>query len=190
MLYAVTGVIASGKSTVLDMFKNKGYKVISADKVYHELLRKKSVVKMLVKEFGEEILTDEIIDRKKLGKIVFHDKYKLEKLNSLTHPLIIRKILSMVNANQGKKIFVEAPLLFESGMDKYFKKILYITAKDEICIKRLMERNGLFQDEATERVAMSKRAKEENIDFCTYILRNDGNLEELEDKVNTFLAEI
>lgn len=189
-VYAVTGVIASGKSTVLNLLAKRGFLVLSADKIYHKLLEEESVKNMLVREFTDEILTDDIVDRKKLGDIVFNDEAKMEKLNSLTHPLISKKIMNILNQVNVETAFVEIPLLFESGMDKYFQKILYITADDKTCTERLMKRTGLSVDEASERVSMSKAEKEKNKEYCSYILHNNNGIEKLKEEVDKFIKSL
>ncbi|MFM1539163.1 dephospho-CoA kinase, partial [Helcococcus bovis] len=111
-IIGITGSIATGKSTVSNILKNKGYTVLDLDKIAHELMKKceKNYINIL-SYFGDEILDEDgEIDRKKLGNIVFNDEKKLKKLNNLTHPNIFYTILGKINSLEEKIIFIDNPL--------------------------------------------------------------------------------
>ena len=91
MIIGITGSIGSGKTTMSGIFARQGFLSINADKIGHEMLKRDSAIyKKIIKHFGNKILDEnKNIDRKKLGNLVFYDSEKLEKLNSITHPIIL-----------------------------------------------------------------------------------------------------
>ena len=120
MIIGITGSFGSGKTTVANMFKNYGFKVINADKIYHKKFYKNNALKNKIKkEFGT-------LDRKKIKKIVFDDSKKLKKLNAIAHPTIIKTIKKEIKRIKNKKIIVDVPLLFESKIEKMFDKIIVV----------------------------------------------------------------
>ncbi len=153
-LIGITGGIATGKSVVAGLIKTKGYPVIDADKVGHQVLEMESVKKTLIKEFGDILDPHEKVDRKKLGDIVFEDREKLKVLNGILHPKMVNVILKKSEEIKelNKEIFVEAAVLFEMGLDKHTDFIVVTDCPDEMRIERLMKRDRLSFNEAKKRV--------------------------------------
>lgn len=148
---AITGSIGSGKSELVRILNKRGYKTISADEIGHQLLLDKRVRDELVKVFGREILSEEVIDRKKLGGIVFPDPKALHKLNTILHPKIIDEIKKEKLKHSNEIVFFEVPLLFEAGIENLFDLTLNIFAKLPVRIKRLKVRSGFSDAEIRER---------------------------------------
>lgn len=147
----ITGGVGSGKSKILyELKENYGAYIVEADKLAHELmLPGEAIYNKIVDCFGENILSNEapfLIDRQKLGNIVFNNKTKLEQLNSITHPLVKKRILELINdhkLNKKNKLFVvEAALLIEAGYKEICDEIWYIWVDKETRINRLMESRG------------------------------------------------
>lgn len=147
----ITGGVGSGKSKILyELKENYGAYIVEADKLAHELmLPGEAIYNKIVDCFGENILSNEVpflIDRQKLGNIVFNNKTKLEQLNSITHPLVKKRILELINdhkLNKKNKLFVvEAALLIEAGYKEICDEIWYIWVDKETRINRLMESRG------------------------------------------------
>ncbi len=153
-LIGITGGIATGKSVVAGLIKTKGYPVINADKVGHQVLEMESVKKTLIKEFGDILGSRGKVDRKKLGDIVFEDREKLKVLNGILHPKMVNMILKKSEEIKelNEEIFVEAAVLFEMGLDKHTDFIVVTDCPDEVRIERLMKRDRLSFDEAKKRV--------------------------------------
>ena len=172
---AITGGIACGKTVASYYFRKHGFKVYSADRISHNILNKKNITQIIVKELGD-ILTDGRIDRIKLGQVVFGDKKKLEKLNSILHPLVIAEINSIKEKNKGKIIFFEIPLLFETKQEKNFDLIINIYCDKNIQITRLIERNELTKSEAEKRIA-SQLPQVIKIKGSDINIENNGSLE-------------
>lgn len=172
---AITGNIASGKSTVEKIIESNGYKVYDTDKIAHEILANSTEVKEI---FGT-------VDRTVLAKIVFTNKEKLQLLESIIHPQVKNKILEIFK-DENKIVFISVPQLFETGFDKLFDKIIYVTAKDEIRKERLIKRNSLTPEEAQTRIkAQNNEGKAEKSD---YIIENDEDFESLTKQVETLLS--
>lgn len=179
---AITGNIASGKSEVEKILKEKSFEVLDTDAVAHDLLRDEKAKKAICEAFAEfDILENGEISRSKLGKIVFEDKNLREKLEGVLHPLIKDEIGRFFSQQQelGKKIsFVAIPLLFEVHFEKLFDKIILVYSDDEIRLKRLMERNDLTEEHAQNRIdiQMNQDDKKALSDFVIY---NNDSLKSL-----------
>ena len=189
--YVITGSIASGKSTVSNLLKERGFSVIDADVIAHEQLE---ICKCeIVEFFGEQIL-DEAgkIDRQKLGTIVFNDPKKLKILEQILHPKIKGEILSRAVKLEclGQVYFVDIPLFFEKE-DRYteFKNIAVIYAPKELLLSRLMNRNGLKLEEAKARVELQMDIEQKR-KKANFIIDNSGDKENLEQELEKFLRQI
>ena len=189
--YVVTGSIASGKSTAINLLKERGFSVIDADVIAHEQLE---ICKCeIVEFFGEQIL-DEAgkIDRQKLGTIVFNDPKKLKILEQILHPKIKGEILSRAVKLEclGQVYFVDIPLFFEKE-DRYteFKNIAVIYAPKELLLSRLMNRNGLKLEEAKARVELQMDIEQKR-KKANFIIDNSGDKENLEQELEKFLRQI
>ncbi|WP_459861926.1 dephospho-CoA kinase [Campylobacter concisus] len=189
--YVITGSIASGKSTAINLLKERDFSVIDADMIAHEQLE---ICKCeIVEFFGKQIL-DEAgkIDRQKLGAIVFNDPKKLKILEQILHPKIKEEILSRAMKLEclGQVYFVDIPLFFEKE-DRYaeFKNVAVIYAPKELLLRRLMSRNGLELEEAKVRVElqMDIEQKRKKVNF---IIDNSSDKENLEHELEKFLRQI
>lgn len=163
---AITGNIASGKSTVEKFIEELGYKVFDTDKIAHEILENSEDIRNL---FGT-------LDRKEIAKIVFNDNEKLKLLESIIHPKVKAKIEEIFNLNFDI-VFISVPQLFETGFNELFDKIIYITADENIRKERLMKRNSLSEEEALKRIKAQSESKKK--EFSDFTIENNGNIREL-----------
>ena len=158
IVVGLTGGIATGKSTVAQMFKRCGAVVIDADQLARNVVRPgKPAWRDIVKVFGKDVLgPNRSINRNALGAIVFHNRPKLKRLERIVHPRVAReqqRLLRRITARSPDAVVVyEVPLLFESGAHKRVDKIVVVTADRETQIARLKRRNGLTRAEAMRRI--------------------------------------
>ena len=179
-VFALTGGIASGKSTVAAMLKDLGAAVLDADEVAHELSRPKGELwQRYVDFFGEEILLPNgELNRRRISDIVFADKTKLTALNAMAHPMIIKRLEELCAEHENSAAVVyDVPLLFETGMDKNFSDIWLVTVSKATQLERLMKRSGMEREQA-ERIIAAQMPTEEKRKRATVIIDNDGTREE------------
>lgn len=193
-IVGLTGGIASGKSTVSNLFKAHGIPVVDADIVARNVLKKGTGGwKKVVAAFGDDILLDNgEVDRAKLGQIVFSDPEKRQLLNRLLAPFISRGMLMEVLKLwiKGCSIIVlDVPLLFEAKMDKWTKPIVVIWIDPETQLQRLMTRDGSMEEEAKNRInaQMSLDLKRSKADI---VIDNTSSLEALHEQFQKVLTQI
>ncbi|HHV83756.1 MAG TPA: dephospho-CoA kinase [Tepidanaerobacter syntrophicus] len=196
IVIGLTGGIASGKSTVTALLKEKGAVIIDADKIAREIMSKGEPAWFeVLNYFGDEILNDDRsdIDRKKLASIVFSDKAKLEALNNITHPKIIEEIKKQVEEYKkaGKKIIViDAALLIEAGLDKIVDEVWVIAANEDVQLQRLMAREkDITKDEAVKRIK-SQMPLAEKLKFADRVIDNNSSIEETKNQVDKIWTKI
>jgi dephospho-CoA kinase len=171
--FALTGGIASGKSTVARMFEELGARIIDADRVGHELLRAPlPAYQKIVENFGRGILDPSgEIDRRRLGALVFADPARLRELNAIVHPLIIERVEELAAAEQARDrqavILVDAALTFEAGIGGNFSKVIVAWCSPEQQIERLVAKAGISREEAGRRIAaqIPAEAKRRRADY-------------------------
>ncbi len=188
---ALTGNIGSGKSTVVKILNENGIKTINSDEIAHSVLEMKEIKKKLKEVFGDILTEEGKVDRKKLGKIVFQNREKLNLLNSIVHPEVLKKIYEELNklSKREKIVVVEIPLLFETGLDKFFKPIIFIYTPLKTQIERLEKRDKLPYEEILKRIKAQGKI-EEKIKNSHYIIENNSTISELKRKVKEIIKEI
>ncbi len=178
----LTGGIASGKSTVAEMLREMGAVVIDADKIAHEIMEPDSAAwQEIVAWQGERILaSDRRIDRRALGGIVFADKAAKAKLESITHPQILRRIEEEIKAYEAagvKTVVLDIPLLIECGWQDKVDQIWLVYVEPEIQLRRLQTRGGFNESEALLRIAAQMNLAEKAV-FADLIIDNGKTLSE------------
>ncbi|OVA04309.1 Dephospho-CoA kinase [Macleaya cordata] len=156
-IVGLTGGIASGKSTISNLFKAHGIPVVDADLVARDVLRKGTGGwKRVVAAFGQEILLDNgEVNRAQLGQIVFSDPSKRQLLNRLLAPYISSGIFFEVFKLwiKGCKVIVlDIPLLFEAKLDRWTKPIIVVWVDSETQLQRLVARDGISEEQARNRI--------------------------------------
>jgi len=154
-IIGLTGPIASGKSTVADMLRQRGAEVIDADRVYRSLLNPESELwRRLVERFGPSILQpDGEIDRAALANIVFADPEALADLDRITHPAVVAEIRARIAQSGAPIIVVEAVKLAQSGLASDVDALWFITADSATRLRRLMSRSRMDEASAQARIA-------------------------------------
>ena len=189
----LTGGIASGKSTVSNIFKKVGVPIIDADIVARKVVEKDSVGLMsLTKRFGNSILlNDGSLDRTKLGRKMFSDASVLKEVNDLLQPLIRTEIVLQIQDAKKQNaplLILDIPLLFEMHYETLCDEIIVVGASVETQIQRLKNRNGLSKEEALKRIE-SQISLEEKVKKADIVWTNEGSIEELEARVHQWLLE-
>jgi len=180
----LTGGIASGKSAVSRILRERGLPVIDADTIAHEILATNEEVKQkVVTAFGPEVLTAAgAVDRARLGTIIFRDAQRRRDLERILHPIIAAALWQ--RAQEGDDVVVlEIPLLIEQGEHERVDLVVVVYATRESQIQRLMERDGLTREEAMRRIK-TQRALEEKVAYAHYVINNNGSPEETEEQVS------
>ena len=131
MIVGLTGGTGTGKTSISKIFEKSGYKVINYDLVTRQIYSKGSrCLNEVVETFGKEILTsDGELDRRKLGEIVFSDKNSLDRLNKIVYKYILSLTAGEIEKSKNKKLLLDAPTLFESGLDKSCDVIVGVVAR-------------------------------------------------------------
>ena len=188
----ITGGIGSGKSTVLDILKNRfNANVIEADKVGHSVMEVgNAAYTKIVEEFGKDILDDNgNIVRSRLSELVFNDESRLIKLNSIIHPAVKDAIVEFINKSKADNIMyivIEAALLIEAGYRDICDTFWYVYADENTRISRLMNNRGYDKDKciAIMNNQLSDKMFREN---CDVIIDNSSDVENLIKQISNAL---
>lgn len=153
-IIGLTGGSGSGKSTVAAALRSLGAFVIDCDKIAHENMLKGGIAyNEIVEAFGGSILAASgEIDRKSLGNIVFNDKRALERLNRITHRHITDRVKALADKSDSKITVIDAPLLYQTGLDRLCDSVWVTDAPYDVRLKRIMERDGITREAAESRL--------------------------------------
>ncbi len=190
----LTGGIATGKSAVADIFKNKGIAVIDADPIAHQALVASSpVFGSLVQTFGQDVVSaNGHIDRQKLGAKIFVNSDLRLKLDAIVHPYVRSQValLKQKLVDKGCPLAIyDVPLLFEKNMQKNFDKIIVVTCDPQTQKQRLMKRNDLSEEEALLRIA-AQLPMSEKVRQADFVIENNGTVEDLKNAVQKILGQL
>jgi len=185
---ALTGSIATGKSTVSKVLTASGFHIIDADQIAHKILDEQYLT--IADMFGGTLITDGRVDRKALGAIVFADSAKRKQLEDILHPLIYDEIerLSMQQDLLKKPYFIDIPLFFEGERYPIEKSLVIYTTKAQQ-LERLISRDGYTQEEALDRIK-TQIPVEEKCKRATYVIDNSGTLTQLKQECERVKEEI
>ena len=180
---AITGNLASGKSTVSCILQEYGAYVVDADEIVHSLLSSNTPIReKVIKLLGPEIVVGNKIDRKKITEIVFSDFEKLTSLEKILHPTVKQEIdrrFNLVKNNPSYKMFVaEVPLLYEAGMEKDFDLVIAVIADEKIARQRF---TGTHFE---KRHGRQQKDKASSADF---VITNNGDLKMLKSSIEAIL---
>jgi dephospho-CoA kinase len=185
MIIGLTGGIASGKSESAKYFESLDAYVIDADEIAHELAAKgMPTLGELAKNFGTGVLLPSgDLNRKKLADIIFSDEKAKLKIEKIFHGHIISCINETISQNIKKcNIVLDAPLLFEVGLDRICDKIVVVWVSDDIQVERLSLRDKLNADQAKKRIN-SQMPLGEKIELADFVIDNSGSKEDLKKRV-------
>ncbi len=186
---ALTGGIATGKSTVASLLGLSGLRIIDADAISHKILDENAA--WVKTHFGEEFITPRgKVDRPELGKLVFADKVKKEELENFLHPLIREEIERQSEKQDGFKYpyLIDIPLFFESNAYDIEDSVVVYTPAD-VQLERFMKRNGFSEEESKRRIA-SQMPIDEKKARATWVIDNSLNLKHLQKECYAFVDAI
>jgi len=191
LIIGLTGSIASGKSTVADMLKKKGYPVVDADEIARLVVEPGSeVMQEIESQFGRSVIhSDGKLNRERMGELVFGNEEARKKLNGIIHPAIRKEMHRQKDVwleKGASTVILDIPLLFESKLQSHVDKILVVSVTPEIQKARLMERNSLSEKEAEARIRsqLPIAQKEQGADA---VVHNNGSMEETEKQLDVVL---
>ena len=181
MKVGLTGGIGAGKSTVADLFSQKGAVVIRSDELARQVIEPQTPgFQQVIDRFGKDFVNSEgYIDRAKLAQIVFQDDAALNDLENIIHPLVRSKTNQIIDQHTSETIIVnEIPLLLEKKMESLFDFLVIVISSEKNRLERLAQR-GLAAEQATARMA-KQVSDEERKAAADFLIVNDGNLDQLE----------
>lgn len=201
-IVGLTGGIACGKSSVSNILKEHEVPIIDADAIAHRIiLPGTATYEKVVDAFGRdndifqsnESAGPRVIDRKKLGAIVFSDDTARRKLNSIMSGAIAWEMFMEVFyyfITCTPVVVLDVPLLFETGMNRICHEVVVVYISPDIQLKRLMDRDGAGEDDAKSRVASQKMSPEEKAKRSDYVIDNSKGLTELMDEVESLYPKL
>ncbi|RKY41315.1 MAG: dephospho-CoA kinase [Candidatus Makaraimicrobium thalassicum] len=189
IIIGITGGLATGKTTVADMFAGRGAVKIDADEIAHGLLKEDGEIRRKVIDiFGDDILTDGGIDRRKLAGKVFFDREKMDSLCRVLHPAIIRSVKEQAGRIPERIVVVDAPLLVETRLHDYVDIVVVVTAGEKTQLRRATDR-GISEEEAgniiDKQMPLPEKAK-----FADYIIDSDMDMRAVKEGVDRIWKKI
>ena len=188
MILGITGGSGCGKTTLLRLIQEAGGLVLDCDAVYHNLLKTDKAMLSAIETRFPGTVEDGILQRKKLGAIVFSDPDALADLNCITHAAVKAEVQRQLAANPGLAA-IDAIALFEGGLAELCDVTIAVTAPVEDRVRRLVARDGISEDYARSRIA----AQHDDDWFrqrCDAVLVNDGTIDAFATKCVAFLRSI
>ena len=182
----LTGGIASGKTTVCDLFKELSVEIIDADVISHELSKKGGAAfEEIIEAFEDEIIGDDgELDRKKLRSIVFNDNTKKKMLERIIHPKVLLSINEKIKASQSDYLIISVPLMIETGMNAMMDRVLLIDCNVETQIERIIQRDQSSREEAIKIIeSQASIESKRELSDDRIINNNETSIEELRLKV-------
>ncbi|MGG3888567.1 dephospho-CoA kinase [Metabacillus fastidiosus] len=193
LIVGLTGGIASGKSTVSNMFKEKNITVVDADQIARDVVEiGEPAYKEIVQHFGKEILNnDETINRAKLGSIIFQNEEERKILNNIVHPEVRKEMMrqtEIAKENKEEIVILDIPLLYESNLTHLVHKTLLVYVDENVQMKRLMERNNYTYEEAKMRMEAQLSLKDK-LKLADNVINNNGTIGETAEQLNKLINE-
>jgi len=177
----VAGGIGAGKSTISGIFKRMGAVIIDADAIAHHVLESPETAAAIEREFGPAVLEGSKVSRRALSDVVFSDRGELDKINAIIHPAVTAECNRIMEKSRKdprcRAVVVDAPLLFETGLERLCDAVVFVEAAEPVRLERLAASRGWDRQELKRREKfqdslISKRKR------ADYIIDNNGSLED------------
>lgn len=184
----LTGHSGSGKTTVSEILRSKGFYHINCDKIVHEkIYTDPDVLKQIADTFGEKFVCNNTLNRKSFSKLIFSNKDCYDKLMILLYPFIIKYLQAEISASNKQFILLDAPTLFEFGLDSICDQTIAVISNK--AVERICKRDGITVEEAELRLN-NQKSHSFYIEHCDYLIQNDFDISTLEKSANNIADEI
>lgn len=189
-IIGLCGCTGSGKSTVATIFSMYGAHIIDCDNIAHNVTKKDSeCFNEIVDHFGISVLKDDgNLNRKALAKIVFDYADEKKILEQITHKYILEKVYEEIESHEGM-ILIDAPLLFESGVDALCNYTVVVTADEKVRLKRIMSRDDIDEELALKRIR-AQLDEETLVSRCDFVIHNNANVKSLNSQIKSIVDRI
>ena len=188
MIIGITGGTGCGKTTLLEILQEHGALILDCDAIYHRLLREDGQLLAAIEDRFPGTVEEGVLQRKKLGTIVFGDPAALADLNKITHGAVKKEVLRLLEEKPALTA-IDAIGLFESGLNELCKLTVAVTAPTEARVQWLMVRDGISEAYALARINAQPSAAEFAA-RCDHVLENNGTKADFQQKCLAFLTQI
>lgn len=173
-IIGVTGGIGSGKSKVMNYLNDLGYTIYLSDEAGKRIMQNPVIINKVQDIFDENVIENGLLNRKRIGEIVFNNPDKLKQLNQIIHPAVAEDFKTFIANNKDKDfIFYESAILIESNRMDDFDAVVLITAPEEVRIQRVMNRDGISREKVIERM-QNQMSDEEKRKFINFEIPNEN----------------
>lgn len=181
MIIGLTGMSGAGKSTACEVFRQRGFAVIDCDKIARETAGNRDFLNELQSRFPENLLNaDGSLNRGITAKTIFTDNGKRKLYNQIIFPYIIYEVIREIRS-AGGDVLIDAPTLFDAGLEMICTETVGVTASSETCARRITKRDGITPERALERLS-AQRGEEFFKKRCDHIIENNGELSDFADR--------
>lgn len=187
-IIGITGGIGSGKTTITKYIESLGYPVYIADDEAKKLLDTKEVVNEIRNTFGEEIIENNLVDKKKLATFVFGNENKLKQLNEIVHPKVRQHFIKWLKQWDKPFVVKEAAILFESGAYKDCDFTILVTAPEDVRIDRVIKRDNTNKEDVIKRIR-SQWSDEDKAKLSDFVIQN-VDLEQSKKEIDEIIKKI
>lgn len=188
MIIGITGGTGCGKTTLLNVIRDHGGVILDCDEIYHDLLKTDTDLLDAIEQRFPGTVENGVLQRKKLGAIVFADKTALKDLSRITYRFILPAIKRKLDT-PGELKAIDAIGLFEGKLNELCDVTVAVTAPEESRVARLMVRDGITEEYAKARIA-AQRPQSEFAALCDHALCNDGTHEDFQKKCLAYLGKL
>jgi dephospho-CoA kinase len=185
----ITGGIASGKSLVSQQFKQKGFTVLDADAVVHDLFKDENVLTEIQTRFPA-VFSSEGLNRKALADIIFYDKEAKLDLEHMLHPKVYQHLKNEIEKHSNEAwVVVDIPLLYETGGQSMCDLVMVVYVNEDTQRQRLMARNQLSLESANQRIA-SQMPLKDKVNQADIVIDNSGSIQKTLERVNEIIDKV
>lgn len=190
IIIGLCGCTGSGKSTVATLFAMYGAYIIDCDNIAHNVTKKDTeCFTEIVDHFGSDIVKEDgNLNRKALANIIFEKSDEKRVLEEITHKYILEDVFKEINSHDGL-ILVDAPLLFESGLDSWCNYTIVVTADEKVRLKRIMSRDDIDEELALKRIK-SQTEEKDLVSRCDFVIHNNSNVKSLNSQIKSIVDRI